>query len=245
MLAPDAFASQGSVEIEMRVLVVEDERRLAENIAIALREGPGFAVDQCHDGEEALLACDAVEYDLLILDLMLPKLHGTRVLQTLRARACSSPVLILTAVSEVRNTINLLDLGADDYMTKPFDLGELVARSRALIRRGKGVKQTSLTFGDLVLNSASQIVEARGALVELSPTEFRILEYLLHHPKKVVSKRELLEHLYDFAWEHHSNVVEAHVSNLRRKLRAALEYPVIENMRGRGYRLSSRDENAL
>lgn len=229
----------------MRVLIVEDERRLAENIATAMREGAGLAVDQCHDGEEALLACDTVEYDLLILDLMLPKVHGTKVLQTLRVRGCSSPVLILTAVSEVKSTINLLDLGADDYMTKPFDLGELVARARALIRRGKGVKQTSLKFGDLLLNSTTQIVQAHGQLVELSPTEFRVLEYLMHHPKKVVSKRELLEHLYDFAWEHHSNVIEAHVSNLRRKLRAVLDSTVIENMRGRGYRLGSHDEGVL
>jgi DNA-binding response OmpR family regulator len=226
----------------MRVLVVEDERRLAENIATALREGPGFAVDECHDGEEALLACEAVEYDLLILDLMLPRLHGAKVLKRLRASGCPSPVLILTAVTEIENTISLLDMGADDYMTKPFDLGELVARSRALIRRGKGVKQTSLAVGDLVLSSASQTVQAHGQNIELSPTEFRILEYLMHHPKKVVSKRELLEHLYDFAWEHHSNVIEAHVSNLRRKLRSALEYAAIENMRGRGYRLSSQDE---
>ncbi len=226
----------------MRVLVVEDERRLAENIATALRDGPGFAVDQCHDGEDALLACDSVEYDLMILDLMLPRLHGSQILRRLRNRGCATPVLILTAVSEVQNTIDLLDLGADDYMTKPFDLGELVARGRALIRRGKGVKQTALAVGDLVLNSASQVVLAHGQVVELSPTEYRILEYLMHHPKKVVSKRELLEHLYDFTWEHHSNVVEAHVSNLRRKLRGALDYAVIENMRGRGYRLSSRDE---
>lgn len=228
----------------MRVLVVEDERRLAENIATALREGPGFAVDECHDGKDALLACGPVDYDLLILDLMLPGLHGSQVLQKLRARGCLTPVLILTAVSEIQTTIELLDRGADDYMTKPFDLGELVARARALIRRGKGVKQTALSFGDLRLDSSSQMVRAHGSVVDLSPTEYRILEYLMHHPKKVVSKRELLEHLYDFTWEHHSNVIEAHVSNLRRKLRGALEHAVIENMRGRGYRLSSTDENA-
>ena len=228
----------------MRILVVEDERRLADNIATALREGPGFAVDRCHDGEDALLACDTVEYDLLILDLMLPKLHGSQVLRRLRTQGRQMPVLILTAVSELRSTIDLLNLGADDYMTKPFDLGELVARSRALIRRGKGVKETSLTLGDLILNSTSQIVKARGQVVELSPTEYRILEYLMHHTRKVVSKRELLEHLYDFTWEHHSNVVEAHVSNLRRKLRSALGHAVIENMRGRGYRLLSGEEAA-
>jgi len=229
----------------MRVLVVEDEPRLAENIATALRDGPGFAVDRSDNGEDALLACHAVDYDLLILDLMLPKIHGAQVLQTLRARGCASPVLVLTAVSEIKSTINLLDLGADDYMTKPFDLGELVARARALIRRGKGVKQPSLRLGDLVLDSASQIVKAHGHEIELSPTEFRILEYLMYHPKKIISKRELLEHLYDFAWEHHSNVIEAHVSNLRRKLRACLEYAVVENMRGRGYRLSAQDNVPL
>ena len=124
----------------MRVLIVEDETRLAENVAEAFRDGPGFAVDVCHDGEEALLACDAVEYDLIVLDLMLPRQPGTKVLQKLRTKGRQTPVLVLTAVSEVKSTIELLNLGADDYMTKPFDLGELIARARALIRRGKGVR---------------------------------------------------------------------------------------------------------
>jgi DNA-binding response OmpR family regulator len=222
----------------MRVLVVEDEIRLAENIATGLREGPGFAVDVCHDGEEAIIACDAADYDLVILDLMLPKQHGSLVLATLRIRK-SVPVLILTATSETSTTIQLLNMGADDYMTKPFDLGELIARARALIRRGKGVQQTALRLGDLSLDLTAQSVELGGKSLELSPTEYRILEYLMHHPRKVVSKRELLEHMYDFSWEHHSNVIEAHVSNLRRKLREAAESPTVENLRGRGYRLSA------
>ncbi len=222
----------------MRVLVVEDEKRLAENIATSLREGPGFAVDICHDGEEAVLACGTVEYDLVILDLMLPKLHGSRVLASLRAQHESVPVLILTAIAETAKTIELLDLGADDYMAKPFDLGELVARARALIRRGKGVKQTTLRMGDLALDLTGQSVQLAGKLLDLRPTEYRILEYLMHQPRRVVSKRELLEHMYDFTWEHHSNVIEAHVSNLRRKLREAGESPTIENLRSRGYRLS-------
>ena len=205
----------------MRVLVVEDERRLAENIATGLREGPGFAVDVCHDGEAAILASDAVDYDLVILDLMLPKQHGSKVLATLRNRRKRVPVLILTAISETSSTIHLLDMGADDYMTKPFDLGELIARARALIRRGKGVQDTALRVADLTLDIPSQSVELGGKRLDLSPTEYRILEYLMHHPRKVVSKRELLEHMYDFSWEHHSNVIEAHVSNLRRKLREA------------------------
>jgi DNA-binding response OmpR family regulator len=228
----------------MRVLIVEDESRLAENIATAFRDGPGFAVDVCHDGEEALLACDAVDYDLIVLDLMLPRRSGARVLQTLRTKNRQMPVLILTALSEITSTIELLNLGADDYMTKPFDLGELIARARALIRRGKGVRQTSLTYGGLTLDFTAQTVAANNHFIELSPTEYRILEYLMHHPRKVVSKRELLEHLYDFTWEHHSNVVEAHVSNLRRKIRNAAQHSVIENVRGRGYRLNAQDESA-
>ena len=228
----------------MRVLIVEDEIRLAENIAEAFRDGPGFAVDVCHDGQEALLACDAVEYDLIVLDLMLPRQSGSRVLETLRAQGRQMPVLILTAVSEVKSTIKLLNLGADDYMTKPFDLGELIARARALIRRGKGVRQTWLTYGDLTLDFTAQTVEANHQQIELSPTEYRIIEYLMHHPRKIVSKRELLEHLYDFTWEHHSNVVEAHVSNLRRKIRSATQNTLIENVRGRGYRLNQCDESA-
>jgi two-component system response regulator PhoP len=227
----------------MRVLVVEDELRLAENIATAFREGPGFAVDVCHDGEDALDLVEAADYDLIVLDLMIPKVSGKEVLRSLRIRDGVTPVLILTAVSETRSTIDLLNLGADDYMTKPFDLGELIARARALIRRGKNVKQTSLTIGDVTLSPTEQTVSVKGQMVELSPTEYRVLEYMMHHPRNIISKRELLEHLYDFTWEHHSNVIEAHVSNLRRKLRNATESTVIENLRGRGYRLSSFDES--
>ncbi len=226
-------------ESAVRVLVVEDEPRLAENIAVALREGPGFAVDVSHDGEEALLYCATVEYDLILLDLMIPKVAGQDVLKAVRARNGVTPVLILTAIAETRSTIELLNLGADDYMTKPFDLGELIARARALIRRGKGLRQTELTAGDISLNLAEQSVSAGGRAVELSPTEYHILEYLMHNTGKVISKRNLLEHLYDFTWEHYSNVIEAHISNLRRKLRAATENTVIETLRGRGYRLTA------
>ncbi len=222
----------------MRVLVVEDELRLAQNIATALREGPGFAVDVCHDGEDALLMCGSVAYDLVLLDLMLPKLRGTEVLHRLRQRDGVTPVLVLTAVSDTQSTIDLLNRGADDYMTKPFDLGELIARARALVRRGKGVRQTSLRLGNIHLSMAEQAVSVEDQGVDLSPTEYRILEYLMHRPRTIVSKRELLEHLYDFTWEHHSNVIEAHVSNLRRKLRNATESVFIENLRGRGYRLA-------
>jgi len=227
----------------LRVLVVEDEIRLADNIATAFRDGPGFAVDVCHDGEEALLMYKTTGYDLIVLDLMIPKVRGLDVLRTIRTRDGVTPILILTAISEVRSTIDLLNSGADDYMTKPFDLGELLARARALIRRGKGQKQPVLTFGSITLAPADQTVSVEGKGIDLSPTEYRVLEYLMHHPSRIVSSRELLEHLYDFTWEHHSNVIEAHISNLRRKLRSTTQQTVVENLRGRGYRLANSPEN--
>ena len=223
----------------MRVLVVEDEMRLAENIAGALREGPGYAVDVAHDGEDAMHLCRTTTYDLILLDLMLPRLSGHEVVRQLRASRNFTPVLMLTAVSQTSKTIELLDAGADDYMTKPFDLGELISRTRALIRRGKGVGEPMLTFGNLKVHTGEQSVSHGVRTVELSPTEYRILEYLMFRPRVIVSKRELLEHLYDFTWEHHSNVVEAHISNLRKKLRAVTESEILETLRGRGYRLAS------
>jgi DNA-binding response OmpR family regulator len=221
----------------MRVLVVEDEPRIAENVATALRDGPGYAVDITGDGQEALFLSGTRDYDLILLDLMIPKLSGQEVVTRLRSARNGTPVLVLTASSGSQSTIELLNLGADDYMTKPFDLGELIARVRALIRRGKGAAQAMLSFGVIRLNTAEQTVTSGGDTVDLSPTEYRILEYLMHRPRVIVSKRELLEHLYDFTWEHHSNVIEAHISNLRKKLRLTTEFAVLETLRGRGYRL--------
>jgi len=221
----------------MRILVIEDELRLAENIANAFRDGPGYAVDRAQDGQLGHELLSNRCYDLIILDLMLPKLDGLSVLKRMRAQKDQTPVLILTAVEEVSSTIRLLNEGADDYLNKPFDLGELLARSKALIRRGKGVSHPVLRIGNLHLNTLEQSVTYSGTAVILSPTEYRILEYLMHRPRVVVSKPELLEHLFDYNWEHHSNVIEAHISNLRRKLSEASNEAVIETLRGRGYRL--------
>lgn len=223
----------------MRVLVIEDELRLAENIAAAMREGAGYAIDIANDGDTALRLVGSAAYDLILLDLMLPKRSGEEVLARMRARKVETPVLVLTARTGTSNTIALLNKGADDYMTKPFDLGELIARSRALVRRGKGIKSTLLKLGAISLDATRQTVTVAGSPVELSPTEYRILEYLMHKPRLVISKQELLEHLYDFTWEHHSNVIEAHVSNLRRKLRSASSSLLLETLRGRGYRLAA------
>ena len=221
----------------MRVLLVEDEKRLAENVASALRDGPGYAVDCAEDGLTGLDLAGNRCYDLIILDLMLPRLDGPGLLRKVRANGDRTSVLILTARSEPNSIVELLNAGADDYLSKPFDLGELIARAKALIRRGKGVADPVLRLSDLELNTVEQTVHRSGRLIDLSPMEYRILEYLIHRPRVIVSKRELLEHLYDYNWEHHSNVIEAHVSNLRRKLDAATQQPSIETLRGRGYRM--------
>jgi DNA-binding response OmpR family regulator len=228
----------------MRVLIVEDEPRLAENIAAALREGPGYAVDVAHDGKDGVYLGEAGDYDLIVLDLMLPGLDGLSVLRRVRAKGQNAPVLVLTAVSGKASVIELLNAGADDYLGKPFDLGELLARAKALVRRGKGVGHPVIRVGHLTLDTLEKTVACQGREIELSPTEYRILEYLCYHPRSVVSKEKLLEHLYDFNWERHSNVIEAHVSNLRRKLDRGGEAESIETLRGRGYRLIAARQEA-
>lgn len=224
--------------------MIEDERRLAENIAAALKEGPRYAVDLAYDGAEGAHLAETSEYDLIVLDLMLPKVDGASVLKRLRACGQRTPVLVLTAITTKDSVVELLNSGADDYLGKPFDLGELIARAKALIRRGKGVSHPVLCVGNLIVDTIEKTVRRDGQELELSPTEYRILEYMSHRPSSVVSKETLLEHLYDYNWEHHSNVIEAHISNLRRKLNRASQTDepnayFLETLRGRGYRLLS------
>jgi DNA-binding response OmpR family regulator len=223
----------------LRVLIVEDELRLAENLAAALREGGGFAVDHAPDGIEGELLAKQGCYDVVILDLMLPGQSGQTLLRRLRASDDATPVLILTAREGSGSIIELLNAGADDYLSKPFDLGELMARVKALIRRGKGAAHPIFRYAGIELNTLEQVVLRDGRRIDLSPTEYRILEYLMHRPRVIVSRKELLEHLYDYNWEHHSNVIEAHISNLRRKLDSGAVVSLIETLRHRGYRLSA------
>jgi DNA-binding response OmpR family regulator len=227
----------------MRILLIEDEVRLAENVATALRDTTGFAVDCASDGQMGASLAGNRCYDLIILDLMLPLLDGQGVLKKLRAERDLTPVLILTARGEPTSIVELLNAGADDYLAKPFDLGELIARSKALIRRGKGVAHPILKLADVELDTLQQSVHRAGFVIDLTPMEYHILEYLMHRPRVVISKRELLEHLYDYNWEHHSNVIEAHVSNLRGKLDLDATEPSIETLRGRGYRLSLKEQS--
>lgn len=226
----------------MRILVVEDDVRLGENLTASLREGGGFAVDLAADGIEGEVLAMQNCYDLVILDLMLPAQDGQTTLRRLRAAKNATPVLILTALDNKDSTVQLLNAGADDYLNKPFDLGELLARVKALIRRSKGGGNAILRVVDVELSTIEQRVYRDGRLLEFSPTEYRILEYLMHRPRAVVSKRELLEHLYDYNWHRNSNVIEAHISNLRRKLNTYGALPLIETLRLRGYRLISFEE---
>lgn len=221
----------------MRVLVVEDEKRLAENIARSLRESAGYAVDIAADGEDGLFMAESNPYDAVLLDLMLPRMHGLELLKRLRVAKQSTPVLVLTARDEKESIVALLNAGADDYLTKPFDLGELLARTKALIRRGKGQSSPVLRVGDLEVNTADRTVRRAGTNIQLSAMEYRVLEYLAHRPGAVVSKTELLEHLYDYNWEKFSNVIEVYISGLRRKLSNGSSRPLIHTLRGQGYML--------
>jgi len=221
----------------MRVLIVEDERRLAENVARSLRESASYAVDVSLDGEDGLYMAQSNPYDLVVLDLMLPKIDGLTLLKRLRAGGADTPVLILTARDDKESVVNLLNAGADDYVAKPFDLGELLARAKALIRRGKGQSAAVLKVGDIEINTANLTVRRKGELVTLTAMEYRVLEYLAHRPGAVVSKTELLEHLYDFNWERFSNVIEVYISGLRRKLEDSGGTKLIHTLRGQGYKL--------
>lgn len=219
----------------MRVLVIEDHAGLARNIARALRESAGYAVDISLDGQEGLFLGESNPYDLILLDLMLPKIDGLEVLRRLRKKAIKIPVLILTSHDDKETTISLLDAGADDYLSKPFDVGEMVARCRALIRRAHGIAASVLEVADLIIQPDEMSAVRAGRMLSLTPMEYRLLEYMAHRPRAVLSKNELLEHLYDHNWEKFSNVLEVYVSSLRRKLNRDHACPLIHTLKGRGY----------
>ena len=222
----------------MRVAVIEDEQRLAENIAASLRETEGFAVDVARDGEEGLYLVTSNSYDALVLDLMLPRMSGIEILTQMRKNGIRTPVLVLSAKDELDSVLSLLDKGADDYLTKPFDLRELRARLRALIRRSHGHADSKLVIADLEMDTSQAIVRRAGQVIALMPMEYKTLEYLMHRQGQVVSKTELLEHLYDFNWEKFSNVIEVYIAGLRKKIEGASGNRLIHTMRGHGYMLN-------
>lgn len=228
----------------MRVLVVEDEDRLAQNVAGILREHALCAVDIASDGEEGLFQACSAPYDLLVLDLMLPKLTGLQLLKQFRSEGRKSPVLILTARDEKEIVVKLLNAGADDYLTKPFDLGEFVARCKALLRRGKGEHSPVIQTGPLEVDIVTRVASVNGQRISLTAMEYRVLEYLALRQGALVSKEELLEHLYDFNWERFGNVIEVYVSGLRRKLEGSAGERLIQTVRGLGYSLGSKNPSS-
>jgi DNA-binding response OmpR family regulator len=219
----------------VRLLIVEDEARLAANIARSFRESAGYAVDIAADGEDGLFMAESNPYDAILLDLMLPRLEGSEVLKKLRAAKQHTPVMVLTARDDKESVVALLNSGADDYVTKPFDLGELLARVKALVRRGKGQGSPLLSVGDLEINTVDRTVRRGERAIVLTAMEYRVLEYMAHRPRAVVSKTELLEHLYDYNWEKFSNVIEVYISGLRRKLNKGSAVALIHTFRGQGY----------
>jgi DNA-binding response OmpR family regulator len=219
----------------MRVLIVEDEVRLAKNIAKALREAVSFASDISTDGEDGLHMAMSNPYDLIILDLMLPKINGLEILKTVRTKGQNTPVLILTARDRSDDIVNGLDLGCDDYLTKPFNIHELIARCRALVRRAYNSPNPILCAGELTLNTTTRRVTLGGNLVTLFAMEYRLLEYLMLRLGQIVTKAEIIEHLYCHEAESFSNLVEVYISSLRKKIDPGPQYKLIHTVRGQGY----------
>jgi two-component system OmpR family response regulator len=220
----------------MRLLVVEDEPKLAALLRRGLIE-EGHAADVAGSGEDALWRARSTEYDAIVLDLMLPGIDGLEVCRQLRADGIWSPVLMLTARDGLGDRIGGLDAGADDYLTKPFAFAELVARLRALARRGAPERPSVLTVGDLELDPATRGVRRGADEIELSPKEFALLETFMRRPGRVLSRFELLEHAWDYEYENRSNVVDVYVRYLREKIDRPFGRVSLETVRGVGYRL--------
>jgi two-component system OmpR family response regulator len=220
----------------MRVLVVEDEVRLARALQKGLR-AEGFAVDLTHDGEAGLASARAGNYDAIVLDVMLPRLSGYQVVRSLRADRNWVPVLMLSAKDGEYDLADAFDLGADDYLVKPFSFVVLIARLRALVRRGAPERPAILTVGDIELDPARHRVTRAGSELALTPREFGVLEFLMRHPGAVLSKSEILRSVWDSNYDGDDNIVEVYIAYLRRKVDSPFRGPCIETVRGVGYRI--------
>ena len=216
----------------MKILIIEDEVKLAKLLKSGL-EKEGYAVDCLHDGEsgQRRLELHHIDYDLLVLDLMLPKRTGEEICRNIREKEIKIPILVLTAKSGTDDKINLLDLGADDYLVKPFSFKELLAR------RPENILPNELKTKDLILNPSTRKVYRGGKEVKLTLKEFRMLEYLMRHPNQVVNRDQILDNLWDFTFDSFSNVVDVHMKNLRRKIDGSGKKSLLETIRGIGYRL--------
>lgn len=221
----------------MRLLVVEDEDLLRARLVKALSDH-GYVVDSALDGKTGLFHATEYDYDAAIIDLGLPELDGISLIRAIRERGCLYPVLILTARDNWTDKVEGLDAGADDYVVKPFRIEEIVARLNALLRRAAGFAKPALEFGPLVLDTTAKQLRVNGGDVDLTAYEYKVLEYLMLHPGKVVSKTELTEHLYEQDHDRDSNVLEVFVRRLRQKLDPDERLKPIETVRGQGYRFN-------
>nr|BBH88709.1 DNA-binding response regulator [Thermosporothrix sp. COM3] len=224
------------IEVAMRILVVEDDPRLGPGLKKGL-EGSHYAVDLIASGEDAIIMALTTAYDLIILDILLPGLSGFEVCKQLRAQGKPVPILLLTALGEVEHRVTGLDLGADDYLVKPFAFSELEARVRALLRRRSPIKSPVLQFMDITLDTRSHEVRRGERLITLGNKEYALLEFFMRHPNQVLSRTMIAEHVWDADAEHLSNVIDVYIRYLRRKLCEANEPNVIQTVRGSGYQL--------
>ena len=221
----------------MRILIVEDNRRLNTSLRTSLEED-GYAVDGAFDGDEGELFALAAPYDLILLDVMLPKKDGYQLCRELRQQGVNAPILMLTARDAIDDRVAGLDSGADDYLVKPFSMSELRARLRALLRRNKPEKTTLLQVDDLTMDPANHTVQRGGAPIELTPREFTILEYLMRSPNRILTREMVEAHVWNFDFISGSNVVDVYIRRLRKKIDDPYPVKLLETVRGVGYRLA-------
>jgi DNA-binding response OmpR family regulator len=226
----------------MRVLIVEDDRGIAQFLAQGLSEA-GYAVDVADNGRQGLDFVLAADYDVLVIDIQLPQISGLDLLKKLRSRQIQSPILLLTARDTVQDRVQGLDAGADDYLVKPFDFSELLARLRALLRRPPLQTDTVLRVGDLEMDTAQRWVRRSNRAIDLSPREFALLEYLMRHPKQVLSRTQIAQHVWDFDFSSDFKVIDVYIGYLRRKVEIRGEQSLIHTIRGVGYCIGADTEN--
>jgi len=229
-------------EMWMRILIVEDEPGVAQFIRQGLTEA-GYAIDVVRNGRDGLDYALGKTYDVVVLDIMLPEMNGLEVLRELRAQQVRTPVLLLTARDTVDNRVQGLDSGADDYLVKPFAFPELLARVRALLRRPPLQHDSILQVGDLEMDPARREVRRTGQVIELSQREFALLELLLRHPNQVLTRTQMMEHVWNFNFYSETKVVDVYIGYLRRKIDHGFAYPLIHTIRGVGYRLSAEGDD--
>jgi two-component system copper resistance phosphate regulon response regulator CusR len=225
----------------MRALLIEDEQKLSASVSRGLA-AESLAVDVAFDGEEGYALAEAYPYDLILLDLMLPKMDGYDVLRRIRQKNKNVPVLVLTARHAVEDKVRLFEVGADDYLTKPFAFAELLVRSKALLRRRPENRSSVLVVGDLELDRLSQTVKRAGRRIELTNKEYALLEFLMLHPGRVLSRNMIIEHVWDQSFDGFTNIVDVYMCHLRVKVDENSSYRLIHTVRGAGYKISAEGE---